>query len=62
MVLWARITTVLIPPKPTLNDPATGVSSAAKDRTYSPLESTPEGMEQSINFENNRGAFALAGE
>jgi septal ring factor EnvC (AmiA/AmiB activator) len=43
------------PPKPTLNDPATGVSSAAKDRTYSPLESTPEGMEQSINFENNRG-------
>ncbi|MBA4258932.1 MAG: hypothetical protein C0446_07195 [Chitinophaga sp.] len=43
------------PPKPTLNDPATGVSSASKDRTYSPLESTPEGMEQSINFENNRG-------
>lgn len=43
------------PPKPTLNDPATGVSSASKDRTYSPLESTPEGMELSINFENNRG-------
>ncbi|MDP2420285.1 murein hydrolase activator EnvC [Sediminibacterium sp.] len=43
------------PPKPTLNDPATGVSSAAKDRTYSPLESTPEGMEMSLNFENNRG-------
>ena len=43
------------PPKPTLNDPASGVSSASKDRTYSPLESTPEGMEQSINFENNRG-------
>lgn len=43
------------PPKPTLNDPASGVSSAAKDRTYSPLESTPEGMELSINFENNRG-------
>lgn len=43
------------PPKPTLNDPVSGVSSASKDRTYSPLESTPEGMEQSINFENNRG-------
>jgi septal ring factor EnvC (AmiA/AmiB activator) len=43
------------PPKPTLNDPASGVSSAAKDRTYSPLESTPEGMEMSLNFENNRG-------
>jgi septal ring factor EnvC (AmiA/AmiB activator) len=43
------------PPKPNLNDPVTGVSSASKDRTYSPLESTPEGMEQSINFENNRG-------
>jgi septal ring factor EnvC (AmiA/AmiB activator) len=43
------------PPKPTLNDPVSGVSSASKDRTYSPLESTPEGMEMSINFENNRG-------
>lgn len=43
------------PPKPNLNDPVSGVSSASKDRTYSPLESTPEGMEMSINFENNRG-------
>lgn len=43
------------PPKPNLNDPVSGVSSASKDRTYSPLESTPEGMELSINFENNRG-------
>ncbi len=43
------------PPKPTLNDPVAGVTSATKDRTYSPLESTPEGMEMSINFENNRG-------
>jgi septal ring factor EnvC (AmiA/AmiB activator) len=42
-------------PKPNLNDPISGVSSALKDRTYSPLESTPEGMEMSINFENNRG-------
>lgn len=43
------------PPRPTLNDATTGVTSAAKDRTYSPLESTPEGMELSLNFENNRG-------
>jgi septal ring factor EnvC (AmiA/AmiB activator) len=42
-------------PKLNLNDPISGVSSALKDRTYSPLESTPEGMEMSINFENNRG-------
>lgn len=37
------------------NEPATGVSSASKDRNYSPLESTPEGMEMSVNFENNKG-------
>ncbi|TAG11445.1 MAG: hypothetical protein EAZ13_01860 [Sphingobacteriia bacterium] len=37
------------------NEANTGVTSAAKDRNYSPLESTPEGMEMSINFENNRG-------
>lgn len=43
------------PPRPTLNDATTGVTSAAKDRTYSPLESTPEGMELSLNFENNKG-------
>ncbi|WP_026751250.1 murein hydrolase activator EnvC [Sediminibacterium sp. C3] len=43
------------PPKPTLNDATTGVASASKDRTYSPLESTPEGMELSLNFENNKG-------
>ena len=43
------------PSRPTLNDATTGVTSAAKDRTYSPLESTPEGMELSLNFENNKG-------
>lgn len=37
------------------NEPATGMTSVAKDRSYSPLESTPEGMEMSLNFENNRG-------
>ena len=44
-------------PKKTIdNEPATGMtSSAPKDRTFSPLESTPEGMEMSINFENNKG-------
>src|SRR5574343_84270 len=43
------------PRRPTLNDATNGVTSAAKDRTYSPLESTPEGMELSLNFENNKG-------
>lgn len=43
------------PSRPTLSDATTGVTSAAKDRTYSPLESTPEGMELSLNFENNKG-------
>lgn len=43
------------PPRPSLNDATTGVTSASKDRTYSPLESTPEGMELSLNFENNKG-------
>jgi septal ring factor EnvC (AmiA/AmiB activator) len=37
------------------NEPSTGMTSVVKDRTYSPLESTPEGMEMSLNFENNRG-------
>ncbi len=42
--------------KKTNSDPTiAGVSSAPKNRTYSPLESTPEGMEMSINFENSRG-------
>ncbi len=37
------------------NESPTGITSVAKDRTYSTLESTPEGMEMSLNFENNRG-------
>jgi len=43
-------------PKPSNNDePITGVTTTVKDRSYSPLESTPEGREMSINFENNKG-------
>jgi murein hydrolase activator len=42
-------------PKSTTDEPITGVATTAKDRSYSPLESTPEGREMSINFENNRG-------
>ncbi|MBL7759223.1 MAG: peptidoglycan DD-metalloendopeptidase family protein [Sediminibacterium sp.] len=41
--------------RPADNEPITGLSGASKDRSYSPLESTPEGMEMSLNFENNRG-------
>jgi len=41
--------------KATDNEPPTGMTSVAKDRSYSPLESTPDGMEMSLNFENNKG-------
>jgi murein hydrolase activator len=42
--------------KSSLNDePITGVAAPVRDRSYSPLESTPEGREMSINFENNKG-------
>lgn len=37
------------------NEPITGVSKTGRDRAYSPLESTPEGREMSVNFENNKG-------
>ena len=37
------------------NEPVTGVAAPARGRAYTPLESTPEGREMSINFENNRG-------
>jgi septal ring factor EnvC (AmiA/AmiB activator) len=39
------------------DEPVTGVVSADRNepRTYSVFESTPEGREMSINFENNRG-------
>ncbi|WP_153796873.1 murein hydrolase activator EnvC family protein [Foetidibacter luteolus] len=41
--------------KPTLGAATTGLSSAPKtDRTYSPFESTTEGLTLSLNFENNR--------
>lgn len=46
------------PSKPTAslsNEPVTGVAAPARDRAYTPLESTPEGREMSINFENNKG-------
>jgi septal ring factor EnvC (AmiA/AmiB activator) len=42
-------------PKTNTEEPVTGVTTAAKDRSYSPFESTPEGREMSIKFENNRG-------
>ena len=37
------------------NEPITGVGAPVRDRAYTPLESTPEGREMSISFENNRG-------
>jgi septal ring factor EnvC (AmiA/AmiB activator) len=40
---------------PVNTEPITGVASPAKDRSYTPLESTPEGREMSINFEKNKG-------
>ncbi len=43
------------PTKPNSNEPVTGVVAIGRDRGYSPLESTPEGRELSINFENNKG-------
>jgi len=39
------------------NEPVTGLTSLNRDRSYTPLESTPEGREMSINFENNRGSL-----
>lgn len=43
-------------PSASLSDePVTGVAAPARNRTYTPLESTPEEREMSINFENNKG-------
>jgi septal ring factor EnvC (AmiA/AmiB activator) len=39
---------------PANNEPVTGVAGTGRDRAYTPLESTPEGREMSINFENNK--------
>lgn len=42
--------------RPTNNEPLTGMTkSGSSNRSYSSLESTPEGLTQSINFEKNRG-------
>lgn len=43
--------------KPSNAEPVTGVTTAGgnANRSYNPLESTPDGVTQSINFENNRG-------
>ena len=52
----AKSSTPANTPKTSANDePITGVAAPVRDRAYSPLESTPEGREMSINFENNRG-------
>lgn len=48
-------TAAIRPVKPSSNEPVTGVAAPVRERTYSPLESTPEGREMSINFENNKG-------
>lgn len=45
------------PKRPDNNEPVTGLTSINRDRSYTPLESTPEGREMSINFENNRGSL-----
>jgi len=49
--------TVTARPKPVDNEPITGVTTAgaSSSRTYNALESTPDGLTSSINFENNRG-------
>lgn len=54
----AKNNTAAKPTKPSAslsNEPVTGVAAPARDRAYTPLESTPEGREMSINFENNKG-------
>jgi septal ring factor EnvC (AmiA/AmiB activator) len=42
---------------PSANEGVTAMASPYRDRSYTPLESTPEGREMSINFENNRGSL-----
>jgi septal ring factor EnvC (AmiA/AmiB activator) len=39
------------------NESVSGLTTPYRERTYTPLESTPEGREMSINFENNRGSL-----
>jgi septal ring factor EnvC (AmiA/AmiB activator) len=45
------------PRKSESNEGVSGLSTPYRERTYTPLESTPEGREMSINFENNRGSL-----
>ncbi len=52
--LTAKVNSPTNKPKTTA-EPTTGMAAPARDRTYTPLESTPEGREMSINFENNKG-------
>jgi septal ring factor EnvC (AmiA/AmiB activator) len=53
----AKTTTPATTPsnRPKSDEPITGMATPVKDRVYTPLESTPEGREMSINFENNKG-------
>lgn len=44
-------------PKPKASEPVTGMTATEKNRSYTPLESTPEGREMSINFERSRGSL-----
>ncbi|OIR07048.1 murein hydrolase activator EnvC precursor [mine drainage metagenome] len=46
-----------VKPRPLNNEPITGVVTVGgnSNRTYNLLESTPDGLTRSINFENNRG-------
>jgi murein hydrolase activator len=49
-------TTTTVPSKPSSGPATTGVATKGRSgRTYDPLESTPEGLERSLNFENNKG-------
>lgn len=42
-------------PKPKVTEPVATNAAPRSNRVYTPLESTPEGRETSIKFENNRG-------
>jgi len=46
-----------VKPKPLNNEPITGVVTVGgnSNRTYNLLESTPDGLTRSVNFENSRG-------
>ena len=48
---------VTAPKRTESNEAVSGLTTPYRERTYTPLESTPEGREMSINFENNRGSL-----